>query len=45
MIPIQKGPGGGDGRDRNDAKVFAYLFHSCYYNPVAILSLCLLARE
>ena len=34
--------GDGDGRDGNDAKVFASLFHCWYYNHVAIFSLCLL---
>ena len=36
--------GDGDGKDGNGAKVFAYLFHLWYYNPVAIFSLCLLDR-
>ena len=30
--------GDGDGRDGNGAKVFAYLFHCWYYNPVTIFS-------
>ena len=28
--------GDGDGMDGNDAKVFASLFHFCYYNPVPL---------
>ena len=34
--------GDGNGRDGIGAKVFASLFHFWYYNPVAVLSLCLL---
>ena len=36
--------GDGYGRDGNGAKYFAYVFQCWYYNPVVILSLCLLAH-
>ena len=36
--------GGGDGRDGNGANIFASIFHFWCYNPVAILSLGLLAH-
>ena len=36
--------GDGNGRDGNGAKFFASLFQCWHYNPVAILSLCILAH-